>query len=73
MTLSEALSKPTDVVVDYTSPDSVKKRTLEALGRGVRVGIGITQTLGNPQARGATIAGMQALPPARSPPPPLTH
>ena len=39
-TLSEALSKPTDVVVDYTSPGSVKDRTLEALGRGVRVVIG---------------------------------
>jgi 4-hydroxy-tetrahydrodipicolinate reductase len=38
--LSEALSKPTDVVVDYTSPGSVKNRTLEALGRGVRVVIG---------------------------------
>jgi 4-hydroxy-tetrahydrodipicolinate reductase len=39
-TLSEALSKPTDVVVDYTSPGSVKNRTLEALGGGVRVVIG---------------------------------
>jgi 4-hydroxy-tetrahydrodipicolinate reductase len=39
-TLGEALSRPTDVVVDYTSPDSVKNRTLEALGRGVRVVIG---------------------------------
>src|SRR5215469_10624808 len=39
-TLSEALLKPTDVVVDYTSPGSVKDRTLEALGRGVRVVIG---------------------------------
>lgn len=39
-TLSEALSKPTDVVVDYTSPGSVKDRTLEALGRGVHVVIG---------------------------------
>jgi 4-hydroxy-tetrahydrodipicolinate reductase len=39
-TLSGALSKPTDVVVDYTSPGSVRDRTLEALGRGVRVVIG---------------------------------
>jgi 4-hydroxy-tetrahydrodipicolinate reductase len=39
-TLSGALSKPTDVVVDYTSPGSVKERTLEALNRGVRVVIG---------------------------------
>jgi 4-hydroxy-tetrahydrodipicolinate reductase len=39
-TLSGALSKPTDVVVDYTSPGSVKERTLEALSRGVRVVIG---------------------------------
>lgn len=39
-TLSEALSNPTDVVVDYTSPGSVKERTLEALNRGVRVVIG---------------------------------
>ena len=39
-TLSEALSKASDVVVDYTSPSSVKDRTLEALGRGIRVVIG---------------------------------
>jgi 4-hydroxy-tetrahydrodipicolinate reductase len=39
-TLSEALLKPTDVVVDYTSPLSVKDRTLEALDRGVSVVIG---------------------------------
>lgn len=39
-TLREALLKPTDVVVDYTSPGSVKDRTLEALDRGVRVVIG---------------------------------
>src|ERR1700723_2050145 len=36
----EALSPPTDVIVDYTSPSSVKERTLQALGRGVRVVIG---------------------------------
>jgi 4-hydroxy-tetrahydrodipicolinate reductase len=39
-TLSGALSKPTDVLVDYTSPGSVKDRTLEALARGLRVVIG---------------------------------
>ncbi len=38
--LRDALSQPTDVVVDYTSPGSVKERTLEALGCGVRVVIG---------------------------------
>src|SRR5205814_265624 len=39
-TLEEALARPADVLVDFTSPDSVKQRTLEALGRGVRVVIG---------------------------------
>src|SRR5262245_9536177 len=39
-TLGEALASPTDVLVDYTSPDSVKQRTLEALSRGVRVVVG---------------------------------
>src|SRR5205085_7057309 len=29
-----------DVLVDFTSPDSVKQRTLEALDRGVRVVVG---------------------------------
>jgi 4-hydroxy-tetrahydrodipicolinate reductase len=38
--LGDALSQPTDVVVDYTSPGSVKERTLQALGCGVRVVIG---------------------------------
>jgi 4-hydroxy-tetrahydrodipicolinate reductase len=38
--LGEALSPPTDVIVDYTSPGSVKERTLQALGRGVHVVIG---------------------------------
>lgn len=38
--VSDALSQPTDVLVDYTSPGSVKKHTLEALGRGARVVIG---------------------------------
>jgi 4-hydroxy-tetrahydrodipicolinate reductase len=38
--LHEALARPADVLVDYTSPASVKQRTLEALARGVRVVIG---------------------------------
>jgi 4-hydroxy-tetrahydrodipicolinate reductase len=38
--LDEALSHPADVLVDFTKPDSVKARTLEALDRGVRVVIG---------------------------------
>jgi len=38
--LPEALSKPTDVLVDYTTPDTVKQRTLEAIQHGVRVVIG---------------------------------
>ncbi|HYB79973.1 MAG TPA: 4-hydroxy-tetrahydrodipicolinate reductase [Thermoplasmata archaeon] len=38
--LKEALATPTDVLVDYTSPGSVKERVLEAVSRGVRVVIG---------------------------------
>src|SRR4051812_31872303 len=38
--LKEALARPADVLVDFTSPDSVKQRTLEALSRSVRVVIG---------------------------------
>ena len=38
--LDEALRMPTDVLIDYTRPDSVKARALEALERGVRVVIG---------------------------------
>jgi len=38
--LKEALASPTDVLVDYTGPDSVKERVLEAVSRGVRVVIG---------------------------------
>lgn len=38
--LQDALARPADVLVDYTSPGSVKQRTLEALGRGVRVVVG---------------------------------
>ena len=39
-TLEEALDRPADVLVDFTSPHSVKQRTLEALAGGVRVVIG---------------------------------
>jgi 4-hydroxy-tetrahydrodipicolinate reductase len=39
-TLEEALARPADVLVDFTSPDSVRQRTLNALARGVRVVIG---------------------------------
>src|SRR6516165_1495734 len=35
--LDEGLSRPTDVLVDYTRPDTVKQRVLTALSRGVRV------------------------------------
>jgi len=38
--LSEALSRPTDVLVDYTSPESVKERVLATVLRGVRVVVG---------------------------------
>jgi 4-hydroxy-tetrahydrodipicolinate reductase len=38
--LAEALAAPADVLIDYTGPDSVKARTLEALERGVRVVVG---------------------------------
>lgn len=38
--LEKALARPADVLVDFTSPDSVKQRTLEALDRGVRAVIG---------------------------------
>lgn len=39
-TLHEALARPADVLVDFTAPESVKERTLQALDRGVRVVIG---------------------------------
>jgi 4-hydroxy-tetrahydrodipicolinate reductase len=39
-TLGEALARPADVLVDYTAPDSVKVRVLEAISRGLRVVIG---------------------------------
>jgi 4-hydroxy-tetrahydrodipicolinate reductase len=39
-TLGNALVRPVDVLVDFTAPDSVKQRTLEALASGVRVVVG---------------------------------
>ena len=39
-TLEEALAIPTDVLIDYTSPDSVKEHVLEALEKGVHVVVG---------------------------------
>jgi 4-hydroxy-tetrahydrodipicolinate reductase len=34
VSLGAALARPADVLVDFTSPDSVKQRTLEALAGG---------------------------------------
>lgn len=39
-TLEEALRVPADVLVDYTSPTSVREHVFQALARGVRVVIG---------------------------------
>lgn len=39
-TLEEALAIPTDVLIDYTSPDAVKDHILKALDKGVRVVVG---------------------------------
>jgi 4-hydroxy-tetrahydrodipicolinate reductase len=39
-TVEEALQAPTDVLIDYTRPDTVKAHTLTALEMGVRVVIG---------------------------------
>src|SRR5947209_11083716 len=39
-TLEKALARPADVLVDFTSPESVKLRTLEALDNGLRVVVG---------------------------------
>jgi 4-hydroxy-tetrahydrodipicolinate reductase len=38
--VAEALSVPTDVLVDYTHPDAVKGHALEAIARGVHVVVG---------------------------------
>jgi 4-hydroxy-tetrahydrodipicolinate reductase len=39
-TLEKALARPADVLVDFTAPESVKLRTLEALANGLRVVVG---------------------------------
>src|SRR6266705_6038704 len=39
-TLEEALVIPTDVLIDYTSPDTVKAHILKALDKGVHVVVG---------------------------------
>jgi 4-hydroxy-tetrahydrodipicolinate reductase len=39
-TLEKALARPADVLVDFTTPESVKQRTLEALANGLRVVVG---------------------------------
>jgi 4-hydroxy-tetrahydrodipicolinate reductase len=39
-TLEKALTRPVDVLVDFTAPQSVKQRTLEALANGLRVVVG---------------------------------
>jgi 4-hydroxy-tetrahydrodipicolinate reductase len=39
-TLGKALARPVDVLVDFTAPQSVKQRTLEALANGLRVVVG---------------------------------
>ena len=41
-TLEQALARPADVLVDFTSPESVKQRALDALSRGVRVVVGMS-------------------------------
>src|SRR5438105_8290756 len=38
--LEEALAVPTDVLIDYTAPEVVKKHILAALDKGVRVVVG---------------------------------
>jgi 4-hydroxy-tetrahydrodipicolinate reductase len=39
-TLTDALAQPADVLVDFTSPESVKQRTLDALAHDVPVVVG---------------------------------
>ena len=60
-TLSAAIARPTDVLVDYTTPDTVKARALEALARGVRVVVGTSGLTAADYAdifRAATAAGL---------------
>ena len=44
--LDECLVRPADVLVDFTSPESVKQRTLEALASGLRVVVGTSGMAG---------------------------
>jgi 4-hydroxy-tetrahydrodipicolinate reductase len=44
--LEQALARPVDVLVDFTTPETVKQRTLDALARGVRVVIGTSGLTG---------------------------
>jgi 4-hydroxy-tetrahydrodipicolinate reductase len=48
--LGQALDRPADVLVDFTSPDTVKQRTLDALAKGVRVVIGTSGLTGTDYA-----------------------
>lgn len=41
--LEEALAVPTDVLIDYTTPDVVKDHILAALDKGVRVVVGTSR------------------------------
>ncbi len=45
--LEEALTVPTDVLIDYTGPASVKVRILQALDKGVRVVVGTSGLTAN--------------------------
>ncbi len=45
--LEEALTVPTDVLIDYTSPASVKVRILQALDKGVHVVVGTSGLTAN--------------------------
>ena len=38
--VADALSRKTDVLIDYTDPESVKRRAMDSLNRGLRVVIG---------------------------------
>jgi 4-hydroxy-tetrahydrodipicolinate reductase len=42
----DALDRPADVLVDFTSPETVKRRALDALAKGVRVVIGTSGLTG---------------------------
>jgi 4-hydroxy-tetrahydrodipicolinate reductase len=44
--LEQALARPVDVLVDFTTPETVKQRTLDALANGVRVVIGTSGLTG---------------------------